>query len=102
MEAQATLEALSGKCKKHGRGCVFNTLGDVGESPGGNFSQSGSPDPFWKHPGEHFVRFFQILMVFGGPFRLHFAEKMQFFGEPNFNDFLIYFLEGPAAGVDLI
>ena len=54
MEAQATLEALSGKCEKHGRGDVFKTLGDLGESPGGDFFQSGSPAPFWKDPGEHF------------------------------------------------
>ncbi len=81
MEAEASLEAPSGKCKKHGRGCVVCTLGDLGESPGGDFFQSGSPDPFWKDPGEHFCRFFQILVAFGGPFRFHFeAKKMIFCG----------------------
>ena len=52
MEPEASLGVPSGKCKKHGRGCVLNTLGHVGESPGGDFFQSGSPDPFWKDPGE--------------------------------------------------
>ena len=66
MEAQATLEALSGKCKKHGRRDDFNTLGDLGERPGSDFFQSGSPDPFWKDPGEHFGRFFSD---FGGLWR---------------------------------
>ena len=75
MEAEASLEAPSGKCKKHGRGCVFSTLGHVGETPGGDFFQSGSPDPFWKDLGEHFGRFFAIFMTFGGPFRLHFRAK---------------------------
>ena len=38
MEARATLETLSGKCKKHGRGYVLSTLGDLGESARGDFS----------------------------------------------------------------
>ena len=64
MEAEASLEAPSGKCKKHGRGCVFSTSGHVGETPGGDFFQSGSPDPFWKDLGEHFGRFFEICGIF--------------------------------------
>ena len=46
MEAEATLKAISGMCKKHGRGCIFKTFGHVGEIPGDDFFQSGSPDPF--------------------------------------------------------
>ena len=64
MEAEASLEAPSGKCKKHGRGSVFNTLGHVGASPGGDFFQSGSPDSFWKDLGEHFGNFFEISVTF--------------------------------------
>ena len=75
MEAEASLEAPSGKCKKHGRGCVFNTLGHAGESPGGDFFQSGSPDLFWKDPGEHFGRFFKIFVTFGDRFWLYFRVK---------------------------
>ena len=30
-------------------------------------------------PGEHFGRFFEILVIFGGPFRLHFRAKYEFF-----------------------
>ena len=60
MEAKASLEALSGKCEKHGRAYDFNTFGDLGESPGGDFFQSGSPDAFWKDPGEHFGRIFRF------------------------------------------
>ena len=75
MEAEASLEAPSGKCKKHGRGCVFNTLGHVGESPGGDFFQSGSPDLFWKDPGEHFGRFLKISVTLGGRFWLYFRVK---------------------------
>ena len=75
MEAEASLEAPSGKCKKHGRGCVFNTLGHVGESLGGDFFQRGSPDLFWKDPGEHFGRFLKILVTFGGRLWLYFRLK---------------------------
>ena len=75
MEAEATLEAPSGKCKKHGRGCVFNTLGHIGETPGGDFFLSGSPDPFWKDPGEHFGRILQIFVTFRYLFRIHFEAK---------------------------
>ena len=102
MEAEASLEAPSGKCKKHGRGCVFNTLGHVGESPGGDFFQSGSPDLFWKDPGEHFGRFFRILVMLEVRLGSIFQQNMQLFGEPNFNEFLVYFWEGPAAGAGLI
>ena len=84
MEARATLETLSGKCKKHGRGYVFSTLGNLGESPGGDFFQIGSPDPFWKDPGEHFGRFFKILVAFGGPFRIHFEAKHVMFFRTEF------------------
>ena len=79
MEAEASLEAPSGKCKKHGRGYVFSTPGHVGESPGGDFFQSGSPAPFWKDLGEHFGRFFEIFVIFGGPFGLHFRPKYTIF-----------------------
>ena len=66
MEAEGTLKALSGMCKKHGRGCIFNTFGHVGETPGGDFFQSGSPDLFWKDPGNHFGRFLKMLVICGG------------------------------------
>ena len=102
MEAEASLEALSGKCKEHGRGCVFNTLGHVGESPGGDFFQRESPDLFWKDPGEHFGRFFRILVMLEVRLGSIFQQNMQLFGEPNFNEFLVYFWEGPAAGAGLI
>ena len=102
MEAEASLEAPSGKCKKHGRGCVFNTLRHVGESPGGDFFQSGSPDLFWKDPGEHFGRFLKILVTFGNRFWLYFRVKHAILGERNFHEFLVYFWEGPAAGAGLI
>ena len=75
MEAEASLEAFSGKCKKHGSGYDFNTFGDVGESPGGDFFQSGSPDLFWKDPGEHCGRILKILMIFGGRCWLYFRVK---------------------------
>ena len=84
MEAEATLEAPSGKCKKHGRGCVFSTLGHVGETPGGDFFQSGSPDAFWKDLGEHLGRFFEIFVILGGPFGLHFRPKYTILGGTNF------------------
>ena len=81
MEAEASLEAPSGKCKKHGRGWVFKTLGHVGESPEGDFFQSGSPDPFWKDLGEHFGRFFEISVTLGGRLWLYSRVKhATFFG----------------------
>ena len=75
MEAEGTLKAFSGMCKKHGRGCIFNTFGHVGESPGGDFFQNGFPDPFWKDPGEHFIRFLLIFVIFGGRFWFNFRVK---------------------------
>ena len=102
MEAKASVEAFSGKCKKHGRGYVFSTLGNLGESPGGDFFQIGSPDPFWKDPGKHFGRFFRILVMLEVRLRSSFQQNMQLLWEPNFNEFLVYFWEGPAAGAGLI
>ena len=101
MEAEASLEAPSGKCEKHGRGFVFNTLGYVGESPGSDFFQSGSPDPFWKHLGEHFGRFFAIWVTLGSCFLFCFV-KHAIVWEWHFDDLLVYFWEGPAAGAGLI
>ena len=72
MEPEASLKAVSGKCKKHGSGCVFNTLGHVGESPGDDFFQSGSPALFWKDPGEHVGRFSKLLVIFGDRCWLYF------------------------------
>ena len=72
MEAKASLGAPSGKCKKHGRGYVFGTSGGLGEGPGGDFFQTGSPDPFWRGPGEHFNKFYVILIVEGPECNLSF------------------------------
>ena len=79
MEAQATLETLSGKCKKHGRGYVFSTLGGLAESARGDFFLIGSPQPFWKDPGEHFSRFFKILVIFGRLVDSVFHPQISFF-----------------------
>ena len=57
IEPKGSLGTPSGKCKNHGRGHVFSTYGSLGEGPGGDFFQTGSPDPFWRGPGEHFSRF---------------------------------------------
>ena len=43
-----------------------------------------------------FVGFFEVRL--GSIF----DQNRQFFGAPNFNDFLVYFWEGSAAGADLI
>jgi len=57
MDAKASLGAPSGKCKNHGRGCVFSISGGFGEGPGGDFFQTGPPDLLWRGLGVHFLRF---------------------------------------------
>ena len=46
-----------------------------------------------------FLRFVGFVEVRLGSI---FDQNRQFFGAPNFNDFLVYFWEGSAAGADLI
>ena len=46
-----------------------------------------------------FLRFWWFLEVRLGSI---FEQNMNFFGVQNFNEFLVYFWEGPAAGAGLI
>ena len=60
MEALATLETLSGKCKKHGRGYFFSTLGDLGESARGDFCQLALHSHSGRIPGNILVDFLRF------------------------------------------
>ncbi len=65
MEAKASLEAPSGKCKNHGRGCVFSILGGSGRVREATFSRLGLQTLFGGVLGCIFSDFWRFWVSFG-------------------------------------